>query len=319
MCKRRIGFTLVELLVVVAIVGVLVGMLLPAVQAARESARLLSCKNNLKQLGLALHNYASANRSFPPGRGAPLPRAFSLFPYLLPHLEQSALHSRIDFTKAPVDFNVGSTIHDGSANRFVANTVVQGLLCPSEDLGPRVSGLNYGATNYTGNVGSGQREYGWLVSADGVFFLNSQIRLSDITDGSSNTVAIGERKLGPGQSHDAGGRGRVMIEVQAGLDPTPQHCDGLSATVLEYRSRGGKWLMGNYSNTLYNHALPPNSAQFDCTNIQHQKAMAGLSSRHVGGVSAVYCDGHVSLVADGIDLVVWRGLGTRGGGEIRAE
>ena len=132
MPRHRRAFTLVELLVVIAIIGVLVGLLLPAVQAARETARATSCRNNLKQLGLALHNYESAHRRFPPGRGSPLPRAFSTFAYLLPQLEQSPLHSKIDFGKAPVDFNVGSTVHDGLVNRPVAIVALPVFNCPSE-------------------------------------------------------------------------------------------------------------------------------------------------------------------------------------------
>lgn len=164
----RRAFTLIELLVVISIIGVLVALLLPAVQAAREAARAISCRNNLKQLGLALLNYESTHRRFPPGRGSPLPRAFSTFAYLLPQLEQGPLHSKIDFGQAPVEFSVGATLYDGSPNRPVASVALPVLNCPSDIYGMRVPSLDFGASNYAGNVGTGLKDLGSLVNADGV-------------------------------------------------------------------------------------------------------------------------------------------------------
>ena len=321
--SRRVcsGFTLVELLVVIAIIGLLVGLVLPAVQQARESARTLSCRNNLKQLGLALLNYESTHRSFPPGRGAPLPRAFSVFGYILPQLELTSLHASIDFSKAPVEFSVGPTLYDGSSNLAAANTVVAALLCPSDVVGTRVPGLDFGATNYAANAGSGLRDLGSLTNADGVFFSNSQIKFRDLTDGSSQTVALGERTLGLGSSTAGSALQRLRREVSElppGADPTPASCGPTGQFGALLTTRGGKWLLGNYSNTLYNHFFTPNRDRSDCTNIQQQKATTGLHSMHAGGVLVVYCDGHVDFIADAIDQSTWQALGSRDGNEVDA-
>jgi prepilin-type N-terminal cleavage/methylation domain-containing protein len=314
----RSAFTLVELLVVISIIGVLVALLLPAVQAARETARTLTCRNNLKQLGLALQNYESTHRRFPPGRGSPLPRAFSAFAYLLPQLEQGPLHSRIDFGQAPVDFSAGSTQYDGSVNRPVAIVALPFLSCPSEIFDKRVPDLEYGASNYAGNVGTGLVDLGSLVNADGVFYLDSQTKFRDLIDGTSSTVAFGERLLGAGIGSSGIWDKRMAIELKVGFEPTYTACyvNSVQPIVFEYKLRGGKWLLGNYSNTLYNHFFASSTDKVDCLNIQHQKGMTSLSSMHRAGHFVVYCDGHVDLIESQIDQSVWRALGSRAGGEV---
>lgn len=315
----RSAFTLVELLVVIAIIGLLVGLLLPAVQAAREAARSMTCRNNLRQLGLALHNYESAHRSLPPGRGAPLPRAFSLFPYLLPQLEQSNLYGRLDFSKAPVSFAVGATQYDGSANLVVAHTSLPTLLCPSDLYGQRVPGLDFAATNYAGNAGSGLYQLGTLSGGDGVFYLNSQTRFADLTDGSSNTVAIAERTLGYGDGAPSSVQQmyrRGIIELIPGLDPSDANCHQFVPPAPWNTERCGKWLLGNYGNTLYNHYFTPNPSRSDCMNIQQQKAQMAIYSMHSAGAYAIFCDTHVRFISDGIDQTTWRALGSRSGGEV---
>ena len=318
-CRRSSGFTLVELLVVIAIIALLIGLLLPAIQAARETARAIACRNNLKQLGLAILNYESAHSSLPPGRGVPLPRAFSVFAYILPQLEQSALHAKIDFTKAPVDFSVGPTQYDGSINKPVATAPLTALICPSDGYGARVPGLEFGATNYAGNAGSGLRDLGTLTAGDGVFFLGSQIKLRDLIDGSSTTAAFGERTLGYGSSSPGSTtqmRRRNISELKPGSDPTPANCRPPGQIAGTLTTRGGKWLLGNYGNTLYNHFYAPNREDSDCTNIQQQKATTALHSMHVGGAQVVFCDGHVDHISSAIDEKVWQALGSRDSGEI---
>lgn len=317
--RKRKALTSIELLVAVGIIALLIAMLLPSVQAARETARALQCRNHLKQLALAVLNYESTHRSFPPGRGAPLPRAFSAFAYLLPELEQAALSARIDFSSAPVDFSIGPTHYDATANLPVATTSLAVLLCPSDPFAPRVVGLPYAATNYAVNAGSGLRDLGTLAEGDGVFFLNSQIRFRDLIDGSSSTAALGERTLGYGESSTQVPphyRNREIRELAAGFQPTLANCTPPGQVKSTLTTRGGKWLLGNYGNTLYNHLLLPNAVERDCTNIQQQKGRMGLRSMHRSGVGLAFCDGHVDSIASTIDPTVWHALGSRDASDV---
>jgi prepilin-type N-terminal cleavage/methylation domain-containing protein len=311
--RSRRALTLIELLVVTAIVAVLVGLLLPAVQKVRAAAARISCANNLKQLGLALHSHHDAIGRFPPGRGTPLPLAFSPHAYLLPFVEQEGLRNLIDFSAAPSTFSVaGGPAYDGSRNDPAATTPVRTFLCPA-DAWDRVPGLPYGATNYVACAGSGTLALGSLAQGDGVFFLGSAIGFRDLADGSSQTSAFSERTLGPGMA--GGTRERLILERPAGTDPTPADC--VSGNGSWNAERGAKWILGNYGNTLYNHYYPPNAAgAWDCMNVQQQKALTAARSAHPGGVLVLFCDGGVRFVPDGVSPQVWRAYATRSGGEV---
>ena len=206
------GFTLVELLVVIAIIGILVGLLLPAVQAAREAARRMQCSNNVKQIGLALHNYESAHRLFAPGcisrvtgpwgggGNQGIPEAgpgWGVFAFVLPQLEQSALHAQINFNLPIID----------SVNQLARSTNVQAYRCPSDTwtqavtVWPTSIGItDLASTSYVGLVGGGDPAAHPAYSAmyeqqpfNGMFHRNRGIRHGEITDGTSNTIGIGER------------------------------------------------------------------------------------------------------------------------------
>ncbi|MDB5389992.1 MAG: hypothetical protein JWM11_5638 [Planctomycetaceae bacterium] len=317
--KKARGFTLIELLVVISIIAILMSFLLGAVQNAREAARRMTCRNNLKQIGLALMNYESTHGCFPPGRGAPIPGVFAPQAYLLPYLDQTNLQLQIDFGSAPTTFSIANgTVYDGTRNYPAATMLVSHYLCPSDPAGGRVPGVAFGGTNYVGNTGSGTVSSGTLTDADGVFFLGSHIGFRDILDGSSQTVAFSERLLGLGSSSPTPSSidsHLVILELPSTAEPTAAACSSSSAGTWNLE-RGGKWILGNYGNTLYNHTELPNSMNWDCMKIQQQKGRLAARSRHIGGVMALLCDGHVQFCSENIALSVWQASGSRGGGEV---
>lgn len=315
----RSAFTLVELLVVVAIIGILVAILLPAVQQAREAGRRTMCGNNLRQLGLALHNFHGAHRRFPPGRGDPLPGVFSAHAYLLGYLEQTSVQIAIDFDKAPTTFTVaGGVVHDGTSNLHAATAQLPVLQCPSDPLAGSASESEFGSSSYAASAGSGLHQWGSLTDADGVFFKGSRIAFHDITDGLTKTVAMSERLNGPGPQDTSPLESdvqRLMLEIPGGNDTTPDACaspDGGNC----FRERGGKWILGNYGNTLYNHYYSPNVATWDCMNLQQQKALMGARSLHPGAVVVLLCDSSVRIASDSVDGSLWQALATREMGEV---
>jgi prepilin-type N-terminal cleavage/methylation domain-containing protein/prepilin-type processing-associated H-X9-DG protein len=320
--RPRRAFTLIELLVVIAIIAVLIALLLPAVQAAREAARRTQCRNNLKQIGLALHNYHDVHGALPQGRGGAIPGVFSAHAYLLAFLEQGNLRNLVDFSAAPTTFSIGDgTVFDGAPNHDAATTVLASLLCPSDGSDGRVPGSEFAATSYAANAGSGTAAFGSLTGADGVFFRGSAVGFRHMTDGSSQTAAFSERLLGTGAAVAPGGTvpaDRYMLELPGGGDTTPAIC-GNASSGMWYAERGAKWILGNYGNTLYNHYYTPNAVPWDCMNMQQQKALGAARSHHPGGVTLLWCDGSVRFAADGVNLAVWRAASTRSGGEVAGD
>ncbi len=143
MLRTRNGFTLIEMLIVIVIVAIMLALLLPAVQSARSAAQRASCGNNLKQLGIALHQHHEQHNSFPSGRGTPLPVVFSAHASLLNYLEQSQVYDRVNFRLAPVAFSTPSMTYSGSENFTAACVMVSAFLCPAEPLGERVPGVAF--------------------------------------------------------------------------------------------------------------------------------------------------------------------------------
>lgn len=316
--KIRLGFTLIELLVTIAILGTLVAILLPAVQQAREASRRLACSNNLRQLGISLHSYHSAHQRFPSGRGDPAPGVFSAHAYLLQYLEQGAVRQGIDFQKAPTTYSVaGGVMYDGAANKAAASIHLSVMQCPSDPFAIGVPGSEFGSTSYAANVGSGLVQWGSLTDADGVFFKGSRIGLRDILDGSTYTAAMSERLNGPGSDDSSdleSNPQRLMLEIPGGSDTTPEACASPNAGNT-YRERGGKWILGNYGNALYNHYYTPNVGTWDCMNLQQQKGLLAARSMHPDVVGMLLCDGSVRVVASTVDLASWRAIATRQSGE----
>jgi type II secretory pathway pseudopilin PulG len=305
--------------VVIAIIGVLVSLLLPAIQAAREAARRSSCTNNLRQLGIALQNCHDSKGHLPPGRGGPPPQIFSPQAYLLPYVEEGSIEGMIDFNQAPTTVVVGGVPFSGAANQPAASQVVPVLTCPSDPERGRVSGSTFGATNYAANAGSGAVD-GSIAKADGVFFFESHVGFKNITDGTTHTVAFSERPLGDGVEYASPNlpgqlTGIYVLELFNTSSVTEANCQQ-PTNGSWYEIRGAKWILGNYGNTLYNHHYTPNAPQWDCMNLPQQKGFLTARSNHFGGVNVGLCDGSVQFLADNIDLQVWRAIATRAGEEV---
>ncbi len=323
--RRAHGFTLIELLVVIAIIAILIALLLPAVQQAREAARRVQCKNNLKQLGLALHNYESSHSILPLGRVG-YPKVFSAHAQLLPYLDGANLYSLIDFNTAP---NFGTPSTPMSQNEMAARTVIPGYLCPS-DAG-RVNGSDFGPLNYPATMGSGINrlasggvDSSSIKTGDGVMYSGSAVKFRDITDGLSNTAAFSESTLGPGgnPSSPSGSAPQKadseVLELSGATATTAATCVAGSGGTWS-GLRGAKWLNGHFGDTLYNHYYNPNARQFDCGNGSHNYGLTAARSRHVGGVHVGLCDGSVRFVSENIDIMLWQAIATRQGGEVVGE
>lgn len=323
MSLKRNGFTLVELLVVIAIIGVLVGLLLPAVQAARESARRMTCSNNLRHLGLALQNYHDNYRVFPMANTRSLGfNSLSVHSRLLPYLEQGNLYDLVDFTRSYLD----------SSNAAARMLSIGVFRCPSDgDSLPLGLG---GRNNYYANTGvsivaignvedttnTGSVNYGMSVP-DGVFFTDSRLSFADLRDGSSNTAAFAEKITGDGSNAVSTPRSDTYRPGTYPATPDEALRDCLAVDVTDLSKQGvsavgAPWLRAYHSTTQYWHVAPPN--QRSCM-YPPQRVMTTANSYHSNGVQVVFCDGSVRFVPNSITLPAWRALGTRAGGEPTAE
>lgn len=320
--RRRQGFTLIELLVVIAIIAILIALLLPAVQQAREAARRSQCKNNLKQLGLALHNYESTHRVFPPG-SLGYPFVWSAQAQLLPYMEQAALQNLLNFNVPPMLPFAGSySVSAVTANDNAAQSHLSIFLCPSDS--DRVPNENYGGISYPACAGSAindpanAADDGSVSRSDGTIFSQSRISFRDIADGTSNTVVFGEQLLGDGEhsAPAAGDTRRRIIELAGATQTTESAC---SAGTVWKGNRGAKWVNGHLADTMYNHYYGPNSKSPDCHNGYHNFAITSARSAHTGGVQVTLADGSVRFVSENIHLATWRALATRNGGELVGE
>ncbi len=319
--RRSRGFTLIELLVVIAIIAILVALLLPAVQQAREAARRTQCKNNLKQLALAAHNYADTHSSFPLQAGASL-YGYSAQAQLLPFYEQGNLHGLIDFTK-PLTVGLAWNPQVNPVVATVASTRIAVLLCPSESGNPMFTdgfGFAWAGGNYLVNGGSGTKLNYCSGGNDGLFWRGSSTKFRDITDGTSNTAFMAETLFGNRQAATTTlmDPQRQMKRVSAGA---PCSQDGEAMETLSSTSftgnRAGIWISSTGFHTLVQGYYPPNSRNPDFGN--HGEVVSGPRSLHVGGAQVSLCDGSVRFVSENVDQATFRNVFSRNDGNVLSE
>lgn len=328
------GFTLVELLVVVAIVGVLTSMLLPAVQQAREASRRTSCTNRLRQLGLAMQNYTAARRTLPPGsvarpdpRSATTPWTFarwSALAAITPYLENEAARDALDLDQ-PL-YRANAVTPDNLAG---VRLVIVDFLCPSDQERPVDD--RFGPTNYAVSTGTGVGG-GTPIEVDGPFGVNSAVRLAQITDGLSKTVLASESTLGLPQPNGAYSASHDYKFV-TGAPLTESGCEGATAW-NETDPRGFAWANGEHRCALYNHYQTPNSPTPDCLGVffgggppppsgnflerlYTPFGWRAARSVHPGGVNAALADGSVRFVQDDVEFAAWRAGATIAAGDGR--
>jgi prepilin-type N-terminal cleavage/methylation domain-containing protein/prepilin-type processing-associated H-X9-DG protein len=334
MKTNRKGFTLVELLVVIAVIGILIALLLPAVQAARESSRRAQCVNNLKQFGLAMHNYHDVFKALPPAGflDAGLnPGPTGLFSAdildwseqarLLPYFEQQNLSNLFNF----------NLTWDNPVNLAGALVSVPIFKCPS-DSGMMIPAGIGSQCNYYGNYGynilRGQPTWpqfagtpnATMPAPNGAFPFGVAVKFADIRDGLSQTAAFSEMITGDFNNGIITPASDNFVSYASPGPFTPNDaylmCMQVDTTTLAsqmWSNTGAPWTSETGSNTVYVHAAPPNTQS--CGFLMVSRFESCASSYHPGGVNLLLCDGSVKFVTNGVDLPAWWAIGSRSGGE----
>jgi type II secretory pathway pseudopilin PulG len=295
--SSRPAFTLFQLLVVLAIIAILIGLLLPAVQKVREAAARTQSQNNLKQIALACHSYHDVNGTMPAGVDA---NHFSAAAYLLPYIEQNNLFQTIDFKKSI----------DDQANANARQAVIKVFLSPLDPL-PSVS-ANTGATNYLFCAGSKAA----LARNDGIFFETSKVAFRDITDGTSNTLLTGETLKGDGGTRAVSvKRQHVRLKKDALANIKPE------TGVQDFKTnkniagdRCASWMDGRFLTGTFTCTRKVNDERPD-VSCAAAGGLSGLrSDRHM--VIVGIADGSVRVVSDNVAYTTWQALATISGGEV---
>lgn len=318
----RRGFTLVEVLVTISIIAILISLLLPAVQSARESARRTQCISHLKNLGLAVSSFASAHQGFPrsvtslnPGISKTNASAYSMHCQLLPYLEASSLFNAIN-----LDLMFGFDKNFPPANLTVSKAGMPVFLCPSDPFA-RDGTLSYRANIETGSL-SGPHKDQFLNNWTGPFGWEDYLPVSMITDGLSNTLLLSEKKVGGGLSSYQSSRDWIdlarTIDSATSQDEWLSICSSLDSSYLSnaQTNSGRNWMISGAIHADFFMSATPNSRIPDCgwTGFTGRGIFAARSY-HPGGVNAVMADGSVHWFKSTISKDIWRALGTRSGGE----
>ncbi len=309
----RRGFTVIELVVVMAVIGLLCALLTPAIMSARGAARKMTCSSHLRQLGLAASNYSSTHNCMPPGAI----NNYSWLVMLLPYVDQENLYR--EFTFAPDESNL---FQPGSQHP-VWKAKIAVFKCPTDPL--TASGTVEGPVHsYLGCTGSGllQGGYNGLIrnTYEGcVFesFPSGLVRLGDVPNGLSNVVMASERLIGDESGHLLRNNWTMTTPSESASDIESFRAACLAETPRAMAgggwygdpSAGHFWWDGSILNTLYNHMMTPNERS--CHSNGPEFGSYTASSLHTGGVNVVYGDGHVAFVSQNVDSVVWAKMGSR--------
>ncbi len=326
----RRGFTIIELLVVLVIIGILLAITIPAVQSARESARRTTCLARLGEIGKAIHGFESARRTYPgayvtfTSGGTTSAVSWSPQAQLLAYLEQSARAARIDFRNQPQALGSFDPANLVQIPEYAGS--IESFLCPTDS---NQCGGREG-NNYRFCMGTGPGYVARPPETQGAFVAHRNVTSAEITDGLSTTIGVSEKLTGSAGGFSArtdawGSKLATLLGASPSLDQMIQTCGSLAqAKPSDFYPYGGAiWSIADYNFTWYNHAVGPNAPVTDCSSVSFPKPLLTVNSGgvykansyHSGGVNSMLMDGSARFVADSIDLDVWRALGTRAGKE----